>query len=153
MDRAAEEKTIIYKRSGGQHTNLCKNDILETMDQTYQGWREDGKTFVFPVTTEPTYDGPLTEDTSDYDKGLVKGYHSEVDVLWALKKVSLENSLGLRLFHGIPIMEEMFAAIARAFDHTETGIENFIDFNDFKDLKGMKDIKNINDLKKSKDCK
>ncbi len=116
-------------------------------------WREEGKTFVFPIVTEPTYTAPLTEETSDYDKGLAKGYHSEVDVLWALKKLSLEHCLGLRLFHGIPIMEEMFTAIATAFKHTETGIEQFIDFGDFKDFKGMKDIENIDDFKKSRNCK
>ncbi len=82
------DKEFIFKQSGGRYSQLRKDEVLQTMDFTYPGWRDENKTFVFPVITEPTFTGPVTDDTSEYDKGIVKGFHSEVDVLWALKKVS-----------------------------------------------------------------
>ncbi len=116
IDKAKQKKDITLKDSGGIYSQLNKNDILQTMDLTYPGWREKEKTFVFPIIAEPVFEGPLTDVTSDYDKGLVKGFHSEVDVLWALKKVSQENSLGLRIFYGISITKPMLEATASAFE-------------------------------------
>jgi hypothetical protein len=88
VDIEEEEKEIIFKQSGGRYSQLRKDEVLQAMDFTYPGWRDEKKTFVFPVITEPTFAGPVTDDSSEYDKGIVKGFHSEVDVLWALKKVS-----------------------------------------------------------------
>ena len=110
-----KDAEFIFKESGGSYNHLRKDEVLRTMDFTYPGWRDENKTFVFPVTTEPTFAGPVTDDTSEYDKGIVKGFHIEVDVLWALKKVSQENALGFRLFHGITITATMLEAIAAAF--------------------------------------
>jgi len=131
-----KDKEFISKHSGGSYSLLNKNDVLQTMDLIYPEWREENKTFVFPIITEPTFEGPLTDDTSDYDRGLVKGYHSEVDVLWALKKVSHKNSLGLRIFHGISITKPMLEATAAAFE---------TDLPDFKDKLVTKESREICD--------
>ena len=94
-----------YSKTGELYSPIQKDAILQAMDISLPNWRNGLKTFVFPAVSEAKYAGP-TLNASEVEKGFAKGDNSETIVLWALKKMSDSNGLGLRIFQGLNIEQK-----------------------------------------------
>ena len=122
MEAEVETKTSFHlkrhSKTGELYSPIQKDAILESMDISLPNWRKDRQTFVFPPVSVPKYAGP-TLNASEVEKGFAKGDNSETVVLWALKKMSDSNGLGLRIFQGLNIEQKMCQVVGEAFGKNE----------------------------------
>jgi hypothetical protein len=101
----------LIKESGGRIVELTKDILLQKLENTNPSWNSKPETQVFPLITDPRYEGPtglsgISAETDRGHKDHIKGHGLEVFVSKFFEKFSLEANLGWKIFGNVNIRDE-----------------------------------------------
>ncbi len=119
----ANHSRAFIKESGGRVVELTKDVLLQKLENSNPSWNSKPETQVFPLITDPRYEGPigLSGVSPKTDKGHMDhlvGHNLEVFVSKFFERFSLEKNSGWKIFCNVNIRDERLEVLA---DVLQTG--------------------------------
>ena len=107
----------LIKESGGRIVKLSKDVLLQKLENTNPSWNSKPETQVFPLITDPRYEGPIglsgiSDETDRGHRDHLRGHYLEVFVSKFFEKLSLEENYGWKIFGNVNIRDEKLEVLA-----------------------------------------
>ncbi len=128
LESTAKRIKAYLKQFGGDAVPISKESIFQRMDSIVPKWKEVEQTLLIPVISDPKYEGPLglpgvSKGTEKGHLDHVRGFASEIKVLDIYKSYSESESLGLKIFHDVPVEKVKLEALCDVFQTEMPQIE------------------------------